>query len=53
MKTAPLSGLRAWLIQRLTAVYLLVALPLFIASFAFYPPVRTTHGERAHRVRSL
>lgn len=38
MKTAPLSGLRAWLIQRLTAVYLLVALPLFIASFAFYPP---------------
>lgn len=38
MRKAPLSGLRAWLIQRLTAVYLLVALPLFIASFAFYRP---------------
>ncbi|MBB5214950.1 succinate dehydrogenase, hydrophobic membrane anchor protein [Parapusillimonas granuli] len=38
MKKAPLSGLRAWLIQRLTAVYLLVSLPLFIASFVFDPP---------------
>ncbi len=38
MRKTPISGLRAWMIQRLSAVYLLVFLLFFLGYFAFYPP---------------
>jgi succinate dehydrogenase / fumarate reductase membrane anchor subunit len=33
-----LSGLRAWVIQRFTAVYMLLFLAFVLFHFAFYPP---------------
>ena len=38
MKGSPVSGLRAWIIQRFTAVYLLVFFLLLLGYFAFFPP---------------
>lgn len=32
------SGLRAWVVQRVSAVYLLLFTPLLVGKFLFYPP---------------
>ncbi|MFC3339281.1 succinate dehydrogenase, hydrophobic membrane anchor protein [Paracandidimonas soli] len=38
MKTSPVSGLGAWLIQRFTAVYLLFFFLFALAYWVFFPP---------------
>lgn len=39
MKKSPISGLGAWIIQRLTAIYLLFFFIFLLVYFVFFPPV--------------
>lgn len=39
MKKSPASGLGAWIIQRLTAIYLLFFFLFLLGYFAFFPPM--------------
>lgn len=39
MKKSPVSGLGAWIIQRLTAIYLLFFFLFLLVYFAFFPPM--------------
>jgi succinate dehydrogenase / fumarate reductase membrane anchor subunit len=43
MNAAGLSGLRAWIVQRLSAIYIVIFMAVFILPFAWHPSLNYAH----------